>query len=127
MARPRKVENIEEAVLSENQPVSDTFIEEVGDRLDRLEKMLLPRQQKLTSIHKVEDFNGDVAPEVENDSRLKMGYNDKIASMKNVIKILPPNLIVDGRHVAANIEAICGFKIDEAMLDEAYRDFSHDT
>jgi hypothetical protein len=40
--------------------------------------------------------------------------------MTNAIKILPPNLIVEGRHAKQNIEAICGFKISDEMMEEVY-------
>jgi hypothetical protein len=72
----------------------------------------------------MEEFNGEVAPEPENNLRMK--YDDKIRSMKNAIAVLPPNLIVHGRHTRENVQAICGFGIDVDMMDEAYADFKHD-
>jgi hypothetical protein len=51
-----------------------------------------------------------------------MGYNDKIVSMRNAIKILNPKLInhKTGRHEAHNVSAICGFPVDFHMMEDAY-------
>jgi len=45
---------------------------------------------------------------------------DKLASMQNALKILPPNLLQDGRHSPENVQAICGFPVTEEMLNAAY-------
>lgn len=71
------------------------------------------------TLHKVEEFNGEQIPEQE-DSNLKMTIEDKIVSMRNAIKILPPNLKVNGKHHKSNIEAICGFKVSDELYDAAY-------
>jgi hypothetical protein len=77
------------------------------------------------SIHKVEEFNGEQVPEQE-ESSMSMGYQDKLQSLKNAIKILPPNLIVNGRHTAKNAGAICGFIVTDEMMDDVYSAFSHE-
>ena len=79
------------------------------------------------SIHKVETFNNEQAPPVSETSNIRMNEEDKIYSMKNAIKILPPNMIVNGRHTKQNIQAICGFMVTDAMWDKAYEDFTHET
>ena len=63
---------------------------------------------------------GDKAPAIEEYNGMKMNDEDKIQSMRNAIKILPPNMIKDGRHERHNIEALCGFKVLEEMMDAAY-------
>ena len=89
-------------------------------RIEALEAVVLREDRKVKSVQKIEDFNGEVVPEIREDAKLKMQANDKIQSMKNAIVILPPNLIKDGRHAAHNIEAICGFKVSDEMMDAAY-------
>ena len=131
MARPRKtaeeiqekVQNLDEAAF---RAAVTLFTVETRDRLDEIEKVLLRLQEKPRSIHKVEEFNGEEILDVKDESRMKMAYEDKLLSMKNAIKILPPNMIENGRHAKANVEAICGFKIDEAMMDAAYENYTHE-
>lgn len=54
-----------------------------------------------------------------------MDFEHKIQSMSNAIKILPPNMIVNGRHLKENVQAICGFIVTDEMMDLAYKDFVH--
>lgn len=76
------------------------------------------------SIQKVEDFNGEEIPAPE--QKLKMNEADKLRSMENAIKILPPNYIDEkGRHSTTNIEAVCGFKVTPEMHDELYSKVKH--
>lgn len=86
------------------------------DRLNEIEKIVY---RKAPSIQKVEAFNGEEEIQRE-ESNLKMQYEDKIASVQNACKILPPNLLVDGKHVPKNVSAICGFLVTEEMIDRAY-------
>lgn len=79
---------------------------------------------QVATIHKVEDFNGEVAPMPEDN--LKMNEQDKLISIENAVKILPPNMIKDGRHMRENVEAICGFKVSEEQMDAVYSHFSHE-
>ena len=99
------------------------FMDEVLTRIKALEEGSKPKEHR--SINKVEIFNGEAEPEKE-ISKMVMNDGDKIMSMRNAIKILPPNLIEEGRHVRSNIEAICGFKIDEDMMNAAYEGFTHE-
>lgn len=69
-------------------------------------------------LHKVEDFNGEQVPPQKDNT--KMNDMDKLASMRNAIKILPPNRQVNGRHDVRDVQAICGFVVTNAMLDAAY-------
>lgn len=78
------------------------------------------------TINKFEQ--NDTAPEPTNNwsSRpLAMDDEFKIISMKNAIKILPPNMIIEGRHRKENVQAICGFMVTDKMMDEAYEGYTH--
>lgn len=104
-------------------------VEKLGAEVDALREELaavkseaIRKQGK--SIQKVEEFNGEVIPD-QNDN-MRMSYADKIISARNACAILPPNLIVDGRHTAKNVGAICGFVVDDEMLDEVYSTFKHE-
>lgn len=78
------------------------------------------------SIQKFEKHDETPAPKNEWEERtLGLDYENKIQSMKNAIKILPPNMIINGRHRIENIQAICGFMVTDEMMDEAYKNFSH--
>jgi hypothetical protein len=105
---------LEEKMLA----LSEAAIEEINELKARIE--FLERKKTGASIQKLEGFNGEELPPVQDNTR--MNDWDKLASIRNAIKILPPNLIVDGRHLASNIEAICGFKVSEEMLDAAYEE-----
>jgi len=87
-----------------------------NDRLEKLESVVFAAPAE---IQRVEKFNSETVPDQREN--LKMNYEDKLLSIKNAVAILPPNLQVSGRHTAGNVSAICGFKVDEAMLSEAYR------
>lgn len=112
--------------------VVDNAVCELNERIETLQQRLQDIESKRSSranaaINRVEahDGNGqDFAPREE--SRMRMGYEDKIVSMVNAVKILPPNMIKDGRHAKENVQAICGFMVDEEMMDEVYSQFSHD-
>ena len=41
-------------------------------------------------------------------------------SMKNAIMILPPNLLVNGRHTIENISSLVGYRITESQWDRLY-------
>ena len=56
----------------------------------------------------------------ESRNRLSMNDEDKMQSIRNAIMILPPNMIVDGRHTIENISAVCGFKVTQEQWDSAY-------
>lgn len=101
-----------EAMIDSNEKA----FQSIEDRLDALEKIVY---RKAPSIQKVEAFNGEEEIQRE-ESNLKMQYEDKIASVQNACKILPPNLLIDGKHVPKNVSAICGFLVTEEMIDRAY-------
>jgi hypothetical protein len=85
-------------------------------------------RKKAASIHKVEEFNDETIPEQrEKVSNIfdKYTYEDRIFSARNAAKILPPNLLVDGRHTPENISALCGFNVVN-MMDDIYADLVHD-
>ena len=128
MARPAKTtQKVEDVVDPKDQLIKQmaTAIESLSEQIDSLNQKLvaLESKPKPTTIHKVETYNGDVAPEVREESGMKMTLFDKIQSMKNAIVILPPNLKKDGRHEQHNIEAVCGFKVDQEMIDAAYEGY----
>jgi hypothetical protein len=66
-----------------------------------------------------------VVSEPEYVKPMGMEYEHKIQSMSNAIKILPPNMIKDGRHLKENVQAICGFMVLDEMMDEVYKDYVH--
>lgn len=97
-------------------------------KASRVAEVVEAQDVKMNYLHKVEAFNGEVVPEVE-DNRTGMGNwseQDKIDSITNTIKILPPNMIKDGRHVIENIQALNVFKITPELIDKAYANFAHD-
>ena len=134
MARPVKkiVKQIEEPKEVDTVSIDtlefcyalQTRINELVEQIRDIEKKL--EKPKITSINKMEKFNDEVASTIESYHGMKMEESDKIISMRNAIKILPPNMVADGRHVKENIEAICGFKISDEMMDEAYEGIVHD-
>lgn len=96
-------------------------LKELTERVEALESKGKTTPLKGASINKVEGFNGEVAPEPTGG--LNMGYQDKLVSMRNAIKILNPKLIdpETNRHELGNVAAICGFKgVTEDMMDDAY-------
>jgi hypothetical protein len=95
----------------------------------RFQKKEVPKSEERVdvSIQKVEDFNGEMIPQpYETDNNMRMNDDDKVRSMKNAVMILPPNLIVNGRHTKQNIQAICGFIVTDSMMNKVYKDFKHE-
>lgn len=107
---PKKVTNAE----------LQKMVEALIERVDVLESKLASSadRRRGASINKVETFNGE--GEAEPTGGLKMGYADKIVSMRNAIKILNPKLIVNGRHSPHNVAAVCGFPVNHEMMEDAY-------
>lgn len=95
------------------------LMDEMSERMKKIEEIVY---RKSKPIHRVEIANGEEPSEPREERGLKMALEDKIQSMKNACAILPPNMIVNGRHEIMNVEAICGFKIDEYMMDAAYEE-----
>lgn len=81
---------------------------------------------KMNMLHKVEDFNDEeVPPHKDNPNGFKMSHEEKLQSMLNAIKVLPPNMIVNGRHSVENVQALNIFKVTEEMMDEVYKNYIH--
>ena len=108
--------------LEKKKASNKTTIKDLVVRINELEKRLTVLEPRKSaegkSINKVETFNGE--KEVEQRSNMRMDSRHKILSARNAVKILPPNMVVDGRHLAKNVSAICGFIVSEKMLDEVY-------
>lgn len=90
-----------------------------------------PRKQPVINfLHKVEDFNGEEIPEIEEEEKstfgMQMSYEEKLQSVLNAVKVLPPNLMQNGRHVKENVQAINCFKVTDKMLDDVYKNFAHE-
>lgn len=95
-------------------------VEDLEEKLDKVCAKLFYEPKK---IQKPEAHDGP-APELRDDDHrgLRMNNEEKIYSMRNAIKILPPNLKdSQGRHALKNVEAIVGFKVSEDMMEEAYQ------
>jgi tetrahydromethanopterin S-methyltransferase subunit A len=130
MARPMKkvIQEVVEEPTNEECLYTIEYVLEVVERLQErvkiLEKICIKPEGKL--INKVEKFNDEVPSTIESYNGMKMDASDRIQSMQNAIKILPPNMVVNGRHLKENIEAICGFKVLDEMMDAAYEGMTHD-
>lgn len=103
-------------------------ITELEEKLDRMlsgKTGSTPRDEK--SIQKVETFNNEEIPAPRDESSMNvMTDADKLRSMQNAIKILPPNYLdKDGRHSITNIQAIVGFPVTTDMMNEVYRNVEH--
>jgi hypothetical protein len=98
-------------------------LEETVQELLKLSTGKTGTKRTETSIQKVEDFNGEEIPAATEN--LRMTPADKVRSMENVIKILPPNYIEDGRHSITNIAAVCGFEVTPEMHDDLYSRVKH--
>lgn len=127
MSRPEKELSIKELAmkLKELQVKLAKHDDDIVDLKIAVSKLTKAQEFKAsggTSLHKVEEFNGEAIPALE-DSNLKMNTQDQIMSMKNAIKILPPNLKIEGKHSKGNIEAICGFKVTDELYNSAYEGF----
>lgn len=95
----------------------DGIICDLLKQVDVLNDRVLKRyKQQEATINNVENM------QPYEDTKLRLNLADKIQSAKNAAAILPPNLIVDGRHSKENIGAICGFIVDDDMWDMIYDD-----
>lgn len=95
----------------------DGIICDLLKQVDVLNDRVLKRyKQQEATINNVENM------QPYEDTKLRLNLADKIQSAKNAAAILPPNLIVDGRHSKENIGAICGFIVDDDMWDMIYED-----
>lgn len=134
MGRPRKNPEVcynEESesigcTCSNSNDLLEEIIASIHDRLEKLEAKVFKKSEPAT-INKVEEHYGEIPH--ENIPKDNSGFSeaDKLFSVLNAIKILPPNLIVDGRHTLSNVQAInARFVVTEEMLDEVYKEFKHD-
>jgi len=99
------------------------LVDELTARVEELEIRAGLRAKPVVnaSINKPEKQISENDAKPREDTRLKMGYTMKIQSMRNAIKILPPNLRTpDGKHTPENIGAICGFQVTPEMFEQAY-------
>jgi len=119
-----KIDKATESIIDYEATV-DSLLERVFN-LEVAVAQLLEKKPQGKSIQRVEKFNDEEVPEQRESSAIKMTDSDKIMSAKNAVKILPPNMIVDGRHSKENIGAICGFVVTDEMMEEIYFDFKHD-
>lgn len=124
MARPVKKIVQEEKINTVSVDVLE-LVYALQEKLLNLEIEILDLKKSLEkpegkSIHKIEIFTGEQPPTAESYNGMKMGMSDRIISMQNAIKILPPNMVVEGRQLKQNVEAIVGFKVSDEMMDEAY-------
>ena len=93
----------------------DGIICDLLKQVDVLNDRVLKRyKQQEATINNVENM------QPYEDTKLRLNLADKIQSAKNAAAILPPNLIVEGRHTKENIGAICGFIVDDDMWDMIY-------
>ena len=126
MARPIKVESEPKVetqingVLENKVSTLEMEVELLKERITELETKVVKKATPLKSINKVEDFNGESETKPYDDNKLRLNDLDKLTSAKNAIKILPPNLVVEGRHTKENIGAICGFIVTEEMMELLY-------
>lgn len=128
MARPRKeidstVEHTDDAMVMMTEVISEMAkeIEILKDAVSKLKECCCKPTAAKTSINKIEKHSGDVETPIEEYSIKSLTYDDRIQSMVNTIRILPPNMTVDGKHTIENIQALVGFPVDEEMIDEAYK------
>lgn len=136
MARPAKkvVEEVfvTEELFNQNSIEYRQLVDELMERISNLEVKVETLEKKLDKpegklINKVEKFNDEVPSTIESYNGMKMDVSDKIISMQNAIKILPPNMVVNGRHLKENVEAIVGFKVSDEMMDAAYEGIEYDS
>ena len=133
MARPSKMmqemlAKEEEAQNAEKLIAMDTdLIAQLTKRIEELEaRCKVEDAVVIKSVQRTDRHYDEEPIPPHEESGLKMRYSDKIFSMQNAAKILPPNLIVDGRHSKEKIEALCGFKVTDEMMDEAYATLKHE-
>jgi hypothetical protein len=94
------------------------LIAQVKELLSRVEALeAVPEEGK--PIQHVELHNGETVPE-QREQTNRMNERFRLKSIENIIKILPPNYMVKGRHTLQNVSALAGFKVTQGQLDIAY-------
>jgi hypothetical protein len=77
-------------------------------------------KKAVKTIQSVETHNGEKEPEPRDDG-MYLNTKDQINSMVTLICLLPPNMVDENnRQPLINVKAICGFAINEEMMDRAY-------
>lgn len=122
MAQPRsipvevanrdRIEQLEQVVKDLMAKIVE-FDNSIGTLNDRVLKRYKQQEATINNVENMQPYE---------DTKLRLNLADKIQSAKNAAAILPPNLIVDGRHSKENIGAICGFIVDDDMWDMIYDD-----
>lgn len=122
-----RISKMQQEMLNKTTEVPNSdlhaIINKLIERVDALEKSLI-KVPKASAINRLE--LGETEPVLFEERAMAMKYEDKIGSMTNAVKILPPNMLVDGRHTAENVGAICGFIVSDEMMDDVYTNFKHD-
>lgn len=98
---------------------------------EKMQKVKEGKEPKIIDnnlLQKVETFNGEKIPDVEERTGMNhWNESDKVQSIINTIKILPANLIVNGRHSIENVNALNkSFIVTDELMDKAYEDYEHD-
>ena len=105
-----RIEQLEVKITEMDKIIFD-LLKQVEVLNDRVLKRYKQQEATINNVENVQPYE---------DTKLRLNLADKIQSAKNATAILPPNLIVDGRHSKENIGAICGFIVDDDMLDMIY-------
>ena len=107
-----RIEQLEIKITEMDKIIFD-LLKQVEVLNDRVLKRYKQQEATINNVENVQPYE---------DTKLRLNLADKIQSAKNATAILPPNLIVDGRHSKENIGAICGFIVDNDMWDMIYED-----
>ena len=112
VANRERIEQLETKVASLEEKIFGLYVQ-IEVLNDRVLKRYKQQEATINNVENVQPYE---------DTKLRLNLADKIQSAKNAAAILPPNLIVDGRHSKENIGAICGFIVDDDMWDMIYDD-----
>ena len=107
-----RIEQLETKVTELDGIICD-LLKQVEVLNDRVLKRYKQQEATINNVENMQPYE---------DTKLRLNLADKIQSAKNATAILPPNLVVDGRHTKENIGAICGFIVDDDMWDMIYED-----
>ena len=110
------------------QEQKDAAKAKYAEKMQRVKEGKEPKIIDNNLLQKVEIFNNEEVPDrnEEASGMTKWNEEDKVNSIINTIKILPPNMIVNGRHKIENIQALNVFRVTEELIDKAYENFSHE-
>lgn len=89
----------------------EKIVNELMERVERVESYFTDPEK---SLHKTEMFNHDKHPEPRDNAMDRMNEEERLQSMINAIKILPPNRRSEaGFFSDSDVQAICGFKFSK--------------